>query len=34
VDTSAKEGEKHVYSIVSVNSAGLKSQPSAAAAVQ
>jgi len=34
VDTSAKEGEKHVYSIVSVNSAGLKSQPSAAASVQ
>jgi len=30
-DTSAKTGEKHTYSIVSVNSVGLKSQPSAAA---
>ncbi len=34
VDTSAKAGEKHSYSIVSVNSVGLKSQPSAAASVQ
>ena len=34
VDTSAKAGEKHGYSIVSVNSVGLKSQPSAAASVQ
>ena len=34
VDTSAKEGEKHGYSIVSVNSVGLKSQPSAAASVR
>ena len=34
VDTSAKAGEKHTYSIVSVNSVGLKSQPSAAASVQ
>ena len=34
VDTSAKLGEKHGYSIVSVNSVGLKSQPSAAASVQ
>jgi hypothetical protein len=31
VDTSAKAGEQHTYSIVSVNSVGLKSQPSAAA---
>jgi len=34
VDTSAKAGEKHSYSIVSVNSVGLKSQPSAPASVQ
>jgi len=34
VDTSAKVGEKHGYSIVSVNSVGLKSQPSAVASVQ
>jgi hypothetical protein len=34
VDTSAKAGEKHGYSIVSVNSVGLKSQPSAAASVR
>ena len=34
VDTSAKAGEKHGYSIVSVNSVGLKSQPSAAESVQ
>ena len=34
VDTSAKAGEKHGYSIVNVNSVGLKSQPSAAASVQ
>ena len=34
VDISAKLGEKHTYSIVSVNSVGLKSQPSAAASVQ
>ena len=34
VDTSAKAGEKHSYSIVSVNSVGLKSQPSASASVQ
>lgn len=33
VDTSAKAGEKHSYSIVSVNSVGLKSRPSAAASV-
>ena len=34
VDTSAKAGEKHIYSIVSVNSVGLKSLPSVAASVQ
>jgi len=34
VDTSAKADEKHGYSIVSVNSVGLKSQPSAAASVR
>ena len=28
IDTSAKAGEKHTYSIISVNSVGLKSQPS------
>jgi hypothetical protein len=31
MDASAKAGEQHTYSIVSVNSVGLKSQPSAAA---
>ncbi|HZR18753.1 MAG TPA: hypothetical protein VFE51_15800 [Verrucomicrobiae bacterium] len=34
VDKSAKAGEKHGYSIVSVNSVGLKSLPSVAASVQ
>jgi hypothetical protein len=28
VDTSAKPGEKHKYSVISVNSVGLKSAPS------
>ena len=29
VDTSTKTGEKHIYSVVTVNSVGLKSKPSA-----
>jgi len=29
VDTSAKAGEKHTYAVVTVNSVGLKSKPSA-----
>jgi pimeloyl-ACP methyl ester carboxylesterase len=33
-DTSAKAGEKHHYTLVTVNSVGLKSQPSAEASVQ
>jgi len=31
VDTSATPGEKHNYSIISVNSVGLRSEPSAQA---
>ncbi len=31
LDASAKPGEKHVYTVVSVNSVGLQSPPSAAA---
>jgi pimeloyl-ACP methyl ester carboxylesterase len=34
VDASAKVGEKHRYTVVTVNSMGLKSQPSAAASVK
>jgi hypothetical protein len=34
VDASAKAGEKHSYTVINVNSVGLKSQPSAAASVQ
>jgi hypothetical protein len=33
-DASAKPGEKHAYTMIEVNSVGLKSQPSAAASVQ
>jgi pimeloyl-ACP methyl ester carboxylesterase len=33
VDTSAKPGEKHAYTIISINSAGIPSQPSAEAVV-
>jgi pimeloyl-ACP methyl ester carboxylesterase len=33
VDASAKAGEKHTYAVITVNSVGLKSQPSAAASV-
>jgi len=28
VDTSAKSGEKHAYAVITVNSVGLKSEPS------
>jgi len=28
LDTSARAGEKHVYSVVTVNGVGLKSRPS------
>jgi len=34
VDASAKAGEKHTYAVITVNSVGLQSEPSAAAAVQ
>ena len=34
LDTSASAGEKHAYTVVEVNSVGLKSQPSAVASVQ
>jgi pimeloyl-ACP methyl ester carboxylesterase len=34
VDASAKSGETHIYAVITVNSVGLKSQPSAAASVQ
>jgi hypothetical protein len=33
VDTSAKPGQKHAYTIISINSAGVPSQPSAEAVV-
>jgi hypothetical protein len=33
VDTSAKPGEKHAYTIIGINSAGVPSQPSAEAVV-
>ncbi len=29
VDAAAKAGEKHTYAVISVNSVGLKSKPSA-----
>jgi hypothetical protein len=29
LDSSAKSDEKHIYSVVTVNSVGLKSEPSA-----
>jgi hypothetical protein len=34
LDTSARSGEKHVYSVVTVNGVGLKSKPSPAVAVE